>query len=381
MGLKYTAGGYCITRQQLYLLRAALWKGPEAIHAWKKWLQYADVDSIDPGSYRLLPLLYRNMHLHGVNDPLMDRIKGLHRYTWVKNQLMFNHLSELIDAFQTAGIKTLVLKGAALIKLYYKDTGLRPMSDIDILVPFNQAEDAIRLLLAQEWIPYSTYRVELSKQYRLLRHGQAFKHARGDDLDLHWHVLPTNFEEDADDDFWKGAVPLLFNKSRTLALNASDQLLNVCVHGIVWNMLPSLRWVADAVFIFRGASEIEWDRIIDQAQKKQLVSYMRESLRFLQQAMEVSVPTSVLKTLESLHVSILKRIEFKVKTRPAWHKNVILCFLNHYTKYSRLKRILGSSYRPFGFVRFLKLIWHKDHLGQILFYAIARGFEKIRERI
>jgi len=63
-------------RDQELLLRAALLQGGPALDAWNEWRRAVNVDVIDYGSHRMVPLLYRNMQRHGVKDPLMERLKG-----------------------------------------------------------------------------------------------------------------------------------------------------------------------------------------------------------------------------------------------------------------------------------------------------------------
>jgi hypothetical protein len=92
-----------------------------AIEAWCEWKAAVDLDRIDEGSSRLLPLLYRNLHSYGVRDPMMQRYKGVHRLTWYKNHLLFHHLLPLVRAFQQEGIETMLLKGAALTLAHYRD--------------------------------------------------------------------------------------------------------------------------------------------------------------------------------------------------------------------------------------------------------------------
>jgi len=48
------------------LLRAALLDGEEAITAWQAWITAVDLSNVNPGSYRLLPLLYDNLNRLGV---------------------------------------------------------------------------------------------------------------------------------------------------------------------------------------------------------------------------------------------------------------------------------------------------------------------------
>ncbi|MBA3242461.1 MAG: nucleotidyltransferase family protein, partial [Acidobacteria bacterium] len=131
---------------QELLLCAALLRGEDALSAWGEWRSTVDPDSLDAGSKRLLPLLYRNLRELGVNDPLVPRLKESYRITWSLNQSVFRQMASLLGSLHGAGIETLVLKGGALVPLYYRDYGVRPMVDFDILVREERAETAMDLL-------------------------------------------------------------------------------------------------------------------------------------------------------------------------------------------------------------------------------------------
>ncbi len=64
--------GWYPTRQQELLLRAALLDGDSARESWKEWRSAIDIDLIDLGSQRLLPLLYRNLNRLEIEDPSAD---------------------------------------------------------------------------------------------------------------------------------------------------------------------------------------------------------------------------------------------------------------------------------------------------------------------
>jgi len=66
----------------------------------------------------------------GVKDPLMVKLKEFYQLTWCENQILFHNMAGLLDRLHNAGIQTMILKGAALLLLYYKDYGLRPMLDL-----------------------------------------------------------------------------------------------------------------------------------------------------------------------------------------------------------------------------------------------------------
>src|SRR5262249_19250137 len=51
------------TSSQVLLLRAALGRGPDALEAWNEWKSRHDLieTELDHGSFRLLPLVYKNL--------------------------------------------------------------------------------------------------------------------------------------------------------------------------------------------------------------------------------------------------------------------------------------------------------------------------------
>ena len=64
--------GLLPTKEQELLLKAALLKGEEAIKAWHEWKTCVDIEFIDHGSNRLLPLLYFNLVQNDINDPIIN---------------------------------------------------------------------------------------------------------------------------------------------------------------------------------------------------------------------------------------------------------------------------------------------------------------------
>ena len=110
-------------------MQAALFQGERSIHAWHLWKKGTDIETntLDLSSFRLLPHVYRNLRDQGLSDPLIEKLKGIYRLHWYKNQRLFHHMTPVLKSFHAAGIKTMILKGAALSLQYYRDYGLRAM--------------------------------------------------------------------------------------------------------------------------------------------------------------------------------------------------------------------------------------------------------------
>ncbi|HWR57411.1 MAG TPA: nucleotidyltransferase family protein [Thermodesulfovibrionales bacterium] len=367
MNTEEYGGSWKPSPQQELLLRAALLTGTDAIEAWQQWKSSVDVEDLDPGSHRMLPLLYRNLQVHGIKDPSMSRYKGVYRQTWYKNQLLFHALGSVLRSFGELGIETVVLKGAALTVLNYKDFGLRPMNDFDVLVRVEHVLPAMRLLQDQGWIPTD---FEPNEKYISVRHSHGFRNGKGQEIDLHWHVLSQSREMDADNDFWDGAITVNIRDAATRALNPTDQLLQVCIHGAKWNYTPPFRWVADAMSILNTArSEVDWNRLIEQSMKRRLLLPLRGTLSYLKDLVAAPIPPEILGSIEDISVSRIESLEHKINISP---RTRWIAVLDLWCQHSRLMKNSNVLHRLFCFPIFLQSIWGRS-LWKLPFYGLSKA--------
>src|SRR5262245_34498002 len=302
------------TPHQELMLRAALLQREPALAAWDEWRRTVNIDVIDYGSHRMVPQLYRNLQRHGVKDPLMERLKGVYRYYLYKNEILMHRIATLLAAFEDAGIQTMVLKGAALIQLYYRESGLRPMLDADVLVHAHQAEQAMELLTRLRWKPVYHTRPQMLIP---ILHSTPFEDDGGRHVDLHWHLFWECFNAKDDDVYWEHAVPIQIGGVQTLALNPTDQLLHTCWHGARWNEVPPIRWIADAMVILdASAGEIEWPGLMQKARRHRVVMPVKNALEYLKKTFDAPVPDTLLKSLSTVRISKIERENYEVALNP-----------------------------------------------------------------
>ena len=356
-------------------MRAALLSGPAAIDAWRVWRELVDLERLDPGSYRLVPLLCHNLKTQGIEHPDMKLLAEVHRYTWLRNRVIVNQLATVLRLFQSAGIKTMVLKGAPLSLLHYPECALRPMDDFDVLVPTSQSAAAIEVLRDSGWTPLEP---ENLKPHALaVRHSQEFRNPDGLQCDLHWHVLRECLQEDADDDFWSDAVPLDIQGVGTLALNPADQLLHVCSHGLKWDPVPPIRWIADGAMILRHSGGVDWERLIGQVRKRRLILPVRNALDYLRDLLGACVPDSVLDRFHALPVSRGEEADYLAKLQPIERAGSLGKLWIHYRCALRAGRNASLPARILGFLRYLQFLWQIDHLWQVPFHVLFRAVRRL----
>ncbi|MEJ2685077.1 MAG: nucleotidyltransferase family protein, partial [Candidatus Sulfobium sp.] len=333
------------TKDQELLLRAALLKGTDAVEAWKEWQSDTDWEGhLDNGSFRLLPLLYVNLRRLQVKDPLMGKLKGIYLKAWYENQRLFFEASKIIDYLHNEGIQTIVLKGIPLAVLHYRNYGVRPMSDIDILVPASQAVLTADALKRAGWSPTAYESLDVTMQYR---HSQQFIGESGTEVDLHWNIMMESTRVDPASDFWSKAVPIKIQGVPSNALDPTDMLFHVIVHGIKWNPEPPIRWIADAMTIIQSNNlDIDWTRIISQAKKYMVSLQVKEGLHYLYDKFQAPVPKTIMDNINAMPVSYLERFEYRrlVSNGECYSGTILGGFPGYLIGYLRLTR--GSGFLP-----------------------------------
>jgi len=329
--------------EQELLLRAALGEPPDAHTAWHEWQRTTDVQNLDWGSRKLLPLAHDN--LGEPQDP----------DTWIRNHLLFEDTAALIRLLRQARVEVLVLKGVPLALLYYREAALRPMADVDLLVRRQDAPRAIRTMVEAGWTSPSSCPERLAPFARTVD----FQNASGTLCDLHLLGFRQGRHQD-DDDLWENAITFDVAGTPAYTLEAADQLVLVCTHGSQWNAMPSIRWVADAAMLIR--SGVNWRHVVERTQQRRLMVPMAETLPYLQRF--AAVPDDVLNAIRRMPASRLERIDYRARTGP----NATVHLLLHVAFWARCWRRLPERHcggKLMAFVRSLQALWNVEHLWQM----------------
>jgi hypothetical protein len=375
------------TPLQTLLLQATLWQGEKARDAWQQWHSQIDIENLDEGSTRLLPLLLHNLKEQGIETPLAIRFKSVQRYAWYRNQMMMGRAAKLLRAFEEAGIKTMILKGAPLILLHYKDYGLRPMNDLDVLVPTEQSGRALELLDEWGWDPDIEEHLEGSDEFLTFRHAHAFRNADNQSLDLHRHLLGQCCWDGADDEFWDGAITVELQGMKTLALNPTDQLIHVCLHGLQWQSVSPLRWVPDAIMVLHAAEKaqephlrMDWQRLEKIAASHRMQLPLRDGLIFLRDHLNADIPNETITALGRMKSTRAELMEYSASQRPPHSFGPYLKLWLRYRSFLRWEHKSGKLAALVGFPRYLQHTWELEHGWQVPIAAGQKSLRQLRQR-
>ena len=365
---------------QTLLLRAALAPDAEAAEAWSQWYARHGLEVPGEASLRLLPLVYRNLERCGGRPgPEWNKVRGMYRRSWAHNQWLYHRAQPVLEEFSRAGWPVMLFKGAALGLLAYPDPGARPMLDVDILVPPGLAADAFAAMEKMGWRARRWRPGRLRRAFFSSTHAMDFESPEGGRIDLHWHPLVQCCHESASRPFWRHASAVRFLELDLKAPAATEHLLAVCVHGIVWSPLSGTRWVADAMLLLR-THPVDWRRLEESARELDLAPHLRAALRYLRSEWQAPVPDAVLAALELMPCRASTMAEYARDVAPFARRTArqdLLAF------WGRWRRSLGGAspwLRLPQFAEYLQHVFELERAGLLPAQLLRSAVRRIRSR-
>lgn len=184
-------------------------------------------------SQAIAPLLYNN--IKGIQEKqyipqgVIDKLKKSYHETIARNMFLYAELSRILKAFNSKGIKVIVLKGATLAKFIYGDIGLRSMSDIDLLV---KKED---LSLAKKTIydlNYTHKKHIFSEEWHIENHHHLPPYIHKEKsliVEIHWHITGKSFDLNIKKWFERAKYAELYG-CPILIPAPEDMVIHLCIH-------------------------------------------------------------------------------------------------------------------------------------------------------
>jgi hypothetical protein len=366
---------------QTSVLRAALCDPDTATREWRALRDHLVLDDMwDPEIHRLLPLVRQNLVAAGIDDDDFPRMRGIQRRTWFENQRRIHAVLPVLEELQRAGVELILLKGLPLALLYYEDVSLRPMADVDVLVPYDAFDLTLDLLEADGW---SDVLVLPRDRRRRMYHGAGMTHPDGRSLDVHWQlalpfVLP-HAERESSDDFYRAAVPIRVGELDLLTLNPADMLLHLVVHGLWSGSAANVRWCADATTVVNHAGDaLDWDRVLDQTVRRDLVIPVSNGLRFIDDVCDAPVPAYVINELAKVAVSRRTRRAYTVTMRDPTGPAIIGGLLGMQAYWMHQSAKWGPMRSARDLPAFVQDNWNLDRPSQVPAEAVRKAAKRVR---
>jgi hypothetical protein len=250
--------------------------------------------------YELAPLLFKRLKQGEararVPADVWERLRLAYFASAGKNVRLHRGLQPVLAGLRSAGIPVIALKGAYLADAVYGDVAVRPMSDVDLMVPRAEAARAQAtlvqiggILASGDGERWCGRRAHLSPVV-----------IRGLPFEVHWAIIDPAEAVSVDTaGIWSRARPALVARVNVLALSREDLLLHLCLHACRREGLQAgLRPFCDiSETISRFGNDIDWVQVSGRAHEWGAVRYVGLTLHLARVMLNARVPDGVLESL------------------------------------------------------------------------------------
>lgn len=248
---------------------------PDVNSFWEQAISIANVSSVTAAVWSRLS---RRGLTGCASDDARDYLASFHDINTGRNEAILEQFLECAAALNREGIVPMPIKGAAyLLSGLYDDPGERFLTDIDIMLPADRADEAYDILRDLGYRASQAERETASnKLVPLIMRG------RPAELECHLSAVPEVLEPAlCTRTMWAGAVPRAVDGARFVVPAAIDSFVNSFLHAVIIDrcfvlFLCPLRLFHDAhTLITKHGDEIRDYAIIDRATRLGAFSKLR----------------------------------------------------------------------------------------------------------
>jgi len=264
----------------------------EAARKVKDWSTVAELASI----HRIAPWLLKAMQKAGVDACPPSFIKDLKATAWSQSifTMALGHaLEEALTALGQAEVPVMVLKGPVVAERLYPDPGLRPYTDIDILVPYERQTDiqvvcqALGYVLEEDHGGLAAPRSGTSEHAFEMLYVHPERQVK---LDVHLDHLQIGLRPQDTSGLWQRSDEWSFGSACGRAPSQEDLFLTLAVH-LHRHGFNRLIWIKDLdLFLRRFGAELDWKGLEQMAAAEGVSSSLRLSLRITVRLLDTPLP-------------------------------------------------------------------------------------------
>lgn len=227
------------------------------------------------------------------NEPRFGPVKQAAAQQSFNTLKLYAELRAVLSELDQAGTSVVVLKGPVLAQSVYPDAGLRPYSDIDLLINEADLASVSALLSARGYFDKN----ETEAPERLHECHGIFQRIfinpdMGTVVEVHCDHLQIGVEPVSMHEIWARSVPARFGKSAARALEPHDLFVQLCVH-LQRHGFERLIWFKDLDLMVRRGG-LDWARVRSAAEEQDCLPSVAYSLWLLRGQLGTPLPDEAL---------------------------------------------------------------------------------------
>lgn len=239
-------------------------------------------------SHGTIGMLNRNLLSLGLDGDIprdiLDRLKETYFAIAAHGMRQMAEFKRVGAALSDAGVDLMILKGAYLAESLYKDPGLRPLSDIDILVHESDWPRIYGILQAMGYNPLEGKSLmqlpSKLARFDVQSHLQ-FVNGDGVCLEFQFDLYTIGIGMLDIGGVWSRAVDAEVNGVKVKVPGPEDNLLHMIVHANRHGC-TRLKWLVDIAETLRNNNETDWDLFASIASREKIGACVYLTLKYIE---------------------------------------------------------------------------------------------------
>ncbi len=162
---------------------------------------------------------------------IREKLKKSYHQISYRNIMVVEELKKILILFGNAGIDVIPLKGVSLLGKVWGNPALRPMADIDVLVPKKDIRKAEDLMAGTGYIADESYHPKAWYWKNHFHIAPYFDPSNKIPIEVHHHVVRPGGPIRLDmDKFWRHAGDDMVDGIPVKCLSTEDMFMHLCVH-------------------------------------------------------------------------------------------------------------------------------------------------------
>jgi len=236
----------------------------------------------------------------GVPKDVIGRLSVFYLNITAANLKQMAEFQKAADAFAEAGVELMLLKGAALAESLYGDIGLRPMSDVDVIIGEENWPKVCKVLKDLKYQPveqdFSPLPPKLTR-YDVQAHVQCVSPV-DTCLEFQFDLFTMGIGMLDMEGVWERSRQVVISGRAVHVPGREDQLLHLLVHANRHGC-ARLKWLVDIAEYVRQDEVVDWNLLERIARREKVTAVIYMTIRHIERLLDVKLaPEAAMKRMK-----------------------------------------------------------------------------------
>jgi hypothetical protein len=236
----------------------------------------------------------------GVPKEVLERLYDFYLNITASNLQQMAAFQKAADAFAEVDVDLILLKGAALAESLYGDIGLRPMSDVDLIIREDDWPKVCKVLKSLNYHSvgqeFATLPPKLTR-YDIQSHVQCVSPMETC-LEFQFDLFTMGIGMLDMDGVWERSREVVISGRAVRVPGPEDQLLHLLIHANRHGC-SRLKWLVDIAEYLRQCEDIDWNLLEMIARREKVGAVIYMTIRHIEHLLGIDlVPRAVLEHMK-----------------------------------------------------------------------------------